>query len=339
MDHQQVETILRKAPELSILVVGDFFLDKYLLIDAQRDELSLETDLTAYQVTGRRLFPGAAGTVAKNLKSLGVGRVAAVGFIGDDGEGKELVAALADRGVETNLLIVSPDRQTPTYVKPMRQENGIETELNRLDMKNFTPTSPELQEQIIGLIKKEAALVDAIVVLDQILEAECGVVTTRVREAIAELAQAGTPPTVYADSRARVMDFEKMIVKCNHLEAAEALGVDTGEEADVEQFKKVAKKMVEKTGKPVFLTMGKEGLLAADRESVSHVPGVPVEGPIDICGAGDATTSGIVTALAAGASLSDAGFLGNTVASIAITKINQTGEATPDEVRMVKFEV
>ena len=56
-------------------------------------------------------------------------------------------------------------------------------------------------------------------------------------------------------------------------------------------------------------------------------------GPIDIVGAGDAATSGIVTALLAGADELEAAELGNLVASITIRQLGTTGTATPDQLR------
>src|SRR5246127_4093061 len=90
-----VERILERIPRLSVGVVGDLFLDRYLDIDAALTEPSLETGLDAYQVVGVRPSPGAAGTVINNLVALGVREVLAVAVIGDDGEGYELRQALA----------------------------------------------------------------------------------------------------------------------------------------------------------------------------------------------------------------------------------------------------
>ena len=69
MNIEQLEKILSKLQDLSILVLGDYFLDKYLLIDPMLDEKSIETGLTAYQSIGKKLYPGAAGTVTNNLKA------------------------------------------------------------------------------------------------------------------------------------------------------------------------------------------------------------------------------------------------------------------------------
>src|SRR5437660_592835 len=137
-----IEQILGRLPALRIGVLGDLFLDRYLDLDAALTEPSLETGLDAYQVVRVRSYPGAAGTVINNLAALGVGRIDAVAVIGDDGEGHELRQALhALRVVNTDHVVNWDGRRTPTYTKPMLCEPGKPArELNRLDIKNRTPT-------------------------------------------------------------------------------------------------------------------------------------------------------------------------------------------------------
>ncbi len=61
------------------------------------------------------------------------------------------------------------------------------------------------------------------------------------------------------------------------------------------------------------------------------VPGVAVDGEIDITGAGDSATAGAVMALAAGATLPEAALVGNLVASITIEQLATTGVAKPEQ--------
>src|SRR5262245_41066601 len=89
-----VEQVLARAPALTVGVLGDLFLDRYLDLDASLTEPSVETGLDAYQVVRVRAAPGAAGTVINNLAALGVGRILPLAVIGDDGEGHELRQAL-----------------------------------------------------------------------------------------------------------------------------------------------------------------------------------------------------------------------------------------------------
>src|SRR2546423_1778286 len=103
--------ILERIPALSVGVLGDLFLDRYLDIDASLTEPSIETGLDAYQVVRVRSSPGAAGTVINNLVALGVGRVCPVAVIGADGEGYELRQALERmRAVDARWLFGRKDR-------------------------------------------------------------------------------------------------------------------------------------------------------------------------------------------------------------------------------------
>src|SRR5882762_7595995 len=111
-----IETILARLPSLTIGVLGDLFVDRYLDIDAALTEPSIETGLDAYQVVRVRSYPGAAGTVINNLVALGVGAIYPIAVVGDDGEAYELRQALARLPpVDPSSIYSDPRRRTPTY--------------------------------------------------------------------------------------------------------------------------------------------------------------------------------------------------------------------------------
>src|SRR5947199_1128 len=87
--------VLERIPSLTVGVLGDLFLDRYLDIDAALTQPSIETGLDAYQVTRVRSYPGALGTIMNNLAERGVGQLVPVTLIGDDGEGSYLGQALS----------------------------------------------------------------------------------------------------------------------------------------------------------------------------------------------------------------------------------------------------
>lgn len=333
--------ILEKFPDIRIAIFGDFFLDRYLLIDPALDEPSVETSLTAYQVIGRRQAPGAAGTVAKNLRALGVGSVLAAGMTGLDGEGFELREELRKIGVDMEHLLVVPERITPTYVKPMRLEHKGETELNRLDIKNRKPTPDWVIEHLEKQLEAFCDSLDAIMILDQVSENGTGIITERMRNFLKKLGSENRKAILFADSRTKIGEFSNVIVKCNHYEAVgrfypeyDRVNGIAKEEPEDARIIDCALKMAEETARAVFVTLGARGMFVVDRGKCTHVPGIEVEGPIDICGAGDAASSGIVAALCAGASLEEAAYLGNIAASITIRQLGTTGTATPEQIRL-----
>ena len=110
MNHNRLKQITDQFKGKRIVVCGDFFLDRYLWIDPDRAEISVETGSTANQVITQTCAPGAAGTVVANLAALGA-EVICLGVIGDDGDGFMLRRGLTDIGADDHLLVVTPDRQ------------------------------------------------------------------------------------------------------------------------------------------------------------------------------------------------------------------------------------
>ncbi len=348
MTPHRLESLLSRFSGLSVMVVGDFFLDKYLVLDPALDEPSLETGLAARQVVARRCMPGAAGTVMANLHALGVGHLHALGITGEDGEGYELRQGLAEMGVRIDGLFESPDRFTPTYIKPMNRDPGGERESNRIDIQNRTPTTRALEDRLIEFLGDMAPGVDGVAVLDQVGRHNTGVVTDRVREAICGLGRDWPEKVVLADSRERIGDFRHVIRKGNRDEVRGAAG-----NADEDRKETVGLAAVERWGRdlfdtgggggsggggrdggdgttrPVYVTLGADGLLLIDGEDRRHVPGIRVPGPVDTVGAGDSVTAGIVASLAAGATPMEAGLVGNLAASVTVRQLGVTGTASP----------
>jgi bifunctional ADP-heptose synthase (sugar kinase/adenylyltransferase) len=334
----KLEQILQRIPHLMMGVVGDLFLDRYLDVDATLTEPSIETGLDAYQVVRVRSYPGAAGTVINNLAALGVGRILPVSVIGDDGEGYELRQALAALpAVVPEHVISRPDRRTPTYTKPMLNESGRPPrELNRLDIKNRARLAKEAEVAVGKALIDAFPRADALLVLDQVSEPECGVVTTHLRGLLTVLGRASPEKLILADSRERIGMFRHVCTKPNFAECRRAVrGPDDA--------KVCAGKLARRTGRPAFCTLSERGIVVADARDnpprLAEVPAYSVTGPIDPVGAGDSTSAGIACALAAGASLEEAAAFGNLVASITVQQIGTTGTATPEQVRQRWGEV
>src|SRR5205823_9589825 len=100
----------------------------------------------------------------------------ALGIIGDDGEGYELLKGLEGTRVDTSCLAQCPGRFTPTYTKPMVATASGERELERLDIKNRSPLTSELEFELVKSL--ETALdtsPSAVILLDQVQEQNHGV--------------------------------------------------------------------------------------------------------------------------------------------------------------------
>lgn len=334
MDAKRLDLLLNHFRQVRVAVVGDFFLDRYLVIEPALREVSLETGLEAYQVVAQRFSPGAAGTVTSNLRALGVGRVLAVSILGQDGNGYDLRRGLAAAGVELDYLMEAPDRFTPTYTKPMqRQPDGSEVEMNRLDIKNRQPLPAELEKALLERIRAVVAQVHGVLIADQVPERNCGVITDRVREELARLALAHPEVLFIADSRLRIGEFRHITLKPNQREAVQAVHPGFAGKVDRAAAQEAGRELSTRNGRPVFVTLGPDGMLVCSPAHCTHVPGIAVEGPIDIVGAGDSAFASIAAALCSGATPCEAALLGNLVASLTIQQLGTTGTATPDQVR------
>ncbi len=332
MTEQRIREILEGFSRAQILVIGDFFLDKYLILDAALTEMSLETKREAYQVIEKRLSPGAAGTVTSNLKALGAWIVYALGMVGDDGEGYELKAGLKATGVETDLLIETDSRFTPTYTKPMLRENGIGRELNRIDIKNRQPCPDEVQQRVVEHLREVVPLVDAVVVADQVQERNIGVITDAVREELSALAQRHPDMVIIADSRTRIAEYSDLWIKPNQFEARAALRGTEAASLTMEETASIGAELLKRSHRPLFITLAEKGMLCVEPEAVHHVPTMEQTGSTDIVGAGDSVMAGIVLSLCSGAAPVEAAIVGNIVASITVQQIGVTGTATRDQV-------
>ncbi|WP_165225677.1 bifunctional heptose 7-phosphate kinase/heptose 1-phosphate adenyltransferase [Aquisphaera insulae] len=331
MNHDRFRALTSAFSGLTIGVLGDFCLDRYLEIDPARQETSIETGLPVHQVVSVRAQPGGAGTILNNLVALGVGRILAMSFCGDDGEGYELRRALGSKpGVVLDHFLTTPERRTFTYCKPLLIEPGRPpVELNRLDSRNWTPTPDSLTNRFREDLRALGPTLDALIVLEQVDRAETGVVTRGLLDEIAALAAAHPDLPILADSRRGLADWPGLSFKMNAVELAALLGERADADRDLASVRAIAATLAGRNRRPVFVTLAERGIVAAGTDGeTQHVPALPVRGPIDIVGAGDSVTANLAAALAAGATLREAIALAAVASSVVIHQLGTTGAAT-----------
>jgi rfaE bifunctional protein kinase chain/domain len=334
MDSTRFSTIVERYSSLRIAVLGDFCLDRYLEIDPTKREVSLETGLPVHNVVNVRAQAGGAGTIVNNLAALGVGTILPVGIVGDDGEGYELTHALESlAGVRLSHLVRTTQRRTFTYCKPLIIEaHKAPVELNRLDLKNWTPTPAQVQGLVINQLQELGAEVDAIIVLDQVDIPETGVVTQKVLAALKSLIEAKPGLLVLADSRRGLRGFPPVVFKMNAAELSALTGA--AGEMSREQIEAAAVGLAGNNGRSVFVTLAARGILGATAAGeVKHIAALPLRGEIDIVGAGDSVSANLTTAMAAGANLEETLALANAAASVVVHKLGTTGTASVAEIR------
>jgi rfaE bifunctional protein kinase chain/domain len=339
MNEQRFDQIIAKYSSLRLAVVGDFCLDRYLEIDPARNETSIETGLEVYNIVNVRSQPGAAGTILNNLVALGVGEIRPVGFCGEDGEGYELLRALkAKRNVQLDHFLQTPERRTFTYCKPLVLAPGRPPrELNRLDSKNWSATPERVWKLVREKLQTISKSSDAIIFMDQVDVVDTGVITSDLREAIRTEAEAHPDLLMLADSRRSLKSWPPVCLKMNQSELLTLM--NEKRKLSLAELKSTAAQLARAHGRSVFITLSERGIIGADPSGTAeHVPGFPVQGEIDIVGAGDAVTANLTAALAAGATLREALELAMAAASIVIHQLGTTGTAGVEQIRSRLFE-
>ncbi len=337
MTPDRFDFLTQRYSSLTLALLGDFCLDRYFDIDPNASEISIETGLPVHNIFRVRCLPGAAGTILNNLAALGVGRIRCIGIRGDDGEGFELQRALTARsGADLDGFITVQGRHTFTYTKPLlhRQDHPPE-ELSRLDLKNTTPTPAVTEAAVISSIDAAEADAQAWIVLDQVDLTGTGVITASVLDRLNSLARRNPALPILVDSRRGLRGWPKVVWKMNAAELERLSGRSLGTFSAILD---AAGEMAASNQQPVFITLAELGIIGANPRGVAvHVPAFPVNGPIDIVGAGDSVSANLTLALAAGASLEEAMEMAMAAAHLVIHQLGTTGTASITQIRKCLF--
>ena len=319
--HELLDGIRR----LNVGVAGDFCLDAYWQLDAGPAEISSETGKPTHAVTSQRYGPGGAANVADNLLALGVSSIRIFGVTGADLFGRELRHLLSLRGIPTKWLLEVDGWQTSVFAKP---HAGTE-EQSRIDFGRKNLLTEHWRQAFLDVLRRGIPGLDVLVVNQQLAR---GVWCEELIHALNAQASLHPATLVLFDARHLARHFRGMVCKINLQEASALLGERLDPGLEPAALELVARAVHEHTGKPVYLTLGDAGMAAFDGGGMHLIAPLPLRGPIDPVGAGDTASAALATALAAGASVEEAGHFASIAASISIHKLRQTGTATPGEI-------
>ena len=326
-----LEACLAAIPKARVTVFGDFCLDAYWLIDPDEGELSIETGLPVRRVRRQRYGLGGAGNVVANLVDLGVGQVRAVGLVGDDLFGRQMLEMLRRLDVDARgMLTGSGGWQTQVYAKPCVGEE----EQSRIDFGPFNTLTEADAEALSAELDRAAGGSEAVILNQQV---PAGVSTPEMIERINAVVASRPQCRFLVDSRHRAELYEGCLLKLNAHEAARLAGEPRPleERIPAAAARDLAARLRERIGRTVFVTRGEAGLVVADEAAVHDVPGIQVIERTDPVGAGDTATSALAAVLAAGGDALTAAKLANIAASITVRKLQTTGTATPEEIRQI----
>jgi rfaE bifunctional protein kinase chain/domain len=319
-------TLLATIPQLAgrhILVIGDVFLDEYLIGRATR--LSREAPVPVLEFEERRQLPGGGANPAVNVVGLG-GRVTQVGVVGDDSAGMTLTALLRAAGIAIDGIVTDPERPTTTKTRIVsRGSLRFPQQLARIDRVDRRPLAPDIEVQVVRRIRALAPLADAVLVSDY----GSGLVTPAIVEAVRQAQTTGRLACV--DTQGRLGQFAGFdLAKCNHHEARIYLDQATAREAALAteaDFERAMTWLRQKLDLGALLiTRGAEGLAVQSATGYAHYAAANRSEVYDVTGAGDTVVAIATLALAAGQSLEVAASLANYAAGLVVRKL---GVAAP----------
>ena len=316
---------LAQLAQVRVTVFGDFCLDAYWQLDTGPAEVSVETGLPVRRAQSQRYSLGGAGNVAANLIDLGVSRVRAVGVVGPDLFGREMLQLLVAAGADVSGMVTAVQWQTMVYTKPCR---GDEEE-SRIDFGAFNTLAPATIDTVIAALDRAAAESDAVILNQQV---PGGVSSAEVIGRINEVINRHPRTHFVVDARHRAELYRHAAMKVNERESMRLLGEDADDQPSIEQVRALARRVSRLSGKPAFITCGERGIVAAEGDAVEVSPGLLVLGKTDPVGAGDTVVSAIAAVLGSGQGPFLAGKLANIAASVTVRKLQQTGTASPQEI-------
>ena len=312
--------VLDRFGRQRILLVGDVMLDRYLYGDAER--ISPESPVPVLRVVNREQRLGGAGCVAANLAALNAGRVALFGAIGSDEAGNQVLAMMAELGIDTAGMVQLPNRPTTckTRVIGLAQRRHRQQML-RIDEEASCPLASDvlasLHERVLAGV--DAAAFDAILVEDY----NKGLITSSFMQRLTARARAAGIPVLV--DPAAIDDYSRYsgatLITPNRAELLKACGKRVegleaiGREAQVLRAKLRLDWVV--------ATLDKEGSLLVGSDTVEHAPSRPRD-VYDNTGAGDAVLAMLGMALPAGASPLEAAHLANVAGGLEVEKFGAT---------------
>ncbi|MCL4246534.1 MAG: ribokinase [Anaerolineae bacterium] len=320
---EQLRDLVPKLAGCRILVIGDAFLDEYLIGKATR--MSREAPIPVLEFEERRLIPGGAANPAANIVALG-GSAILVSVIGADAEATTLRQVLQARGIETATLVVDATRPTTVKTRVMAQMGlRFPQQVARLDRLSRDAISPAIEKRLRAALFEHLDDADAILFSDY----QVGLLTPELVKAACDLAHGRVMLT--ADSQGQ---FDKYVgfglVKCNTAEAEAYLRRDL---RSGDEFGAAALELCTtlKLTLGMVITRGADGVtIATASGEVAHCPTPAITDVYDTVGAGDTAVAVLTMALAVGSSLADAAMLANYASGLVVRRVGNYSP-TPSE--------
>ncbi len=297
-----------------VLLLGDLMLDRYVYGDAER--ISPEAPVPVLRAVDEQERVGGSGSVAANLLAMGL-EVSCCGVVGDDAEGRRLLALLKAAGASCDGILTVPGRRTTTKTRLVGlAQHRHRQQLLRFDQEDTHALPDAVVQDLLRHMTDLMADVDVICLEDY----NKGLLGRAVIAAVVAAARRGNTPVLV--DPAAIHDFERYrgvtLLTPNRMELSAALQRRFD---DLDAMGRAAADLARQLQlEAMVVTVDRDGAILARADGAVERIATRPRSVYDNTGAGDAVLSMLASALAAGADLHQAVQLANVAGGLEVER-------------------
>jgi D-beta-D-heptose 7-phosphate kinase/D-beta-D-heptose 1-phosphate adenosyltransferase len=312
IDAGRARDLVERFAGLSVLVVGDVMLDRFIVGRVTRISPEAPVPIVRFESDYVRL--GGAANVAHNIATLG-GRSSLVGIVGADAAAAQLREQLTAVGVSADGLVEDRTRPTTQKVRVVTERNQ---QVARIDYERDTDAGGDVERAVVAQVTRLGREAKALLVSDYLK----GTITRAVVEALLHCrnakASAERMPLIVDPKIPHLACYAgATLVTPNHHEAEVATHLRVRTDDDARQAARDFRALAQ--CEAVLITRGEQGMWLSETGVEGSIPAVARE-VSDVTGAGDTVVATLALALAAGATMAEAAALANHAAGIVVGK-------------------
>lgn len=304
--------LLDRFEQARILVFGDFILDEFLFGEISRVSREAPVLILRYQRTDRR--PGGGANTVANVCALSA-TVIPVGMVGNDGWAEQLLA-LWPESVSRDFITRNDRLQTTRKARIVAGSfHSYQQQVVRMDYEIPFRLLPHEEDCLRRNLDSALSDCNAVILSDYSI----GCVSEGLRRhVVASCRRLGLP--VIVDSRDDPGGFPGVSAVTPNVSEIEAV-LQTSFGNRLEELESSCARLLTRWQiEALLVTRGKLGMSLFEKDSCLHLPVYGSSEAVDVTGAGDTVAATFTTALAAGASFSEAARLANFAGGIVVMK-------------------
>lgn len=278
MSQTDISGLFEEFKNLKVAILGDVMLDTYWW--GSTDRISPEAPVPVVALQKMEYRVGGAANVALNAASLGAS-TSIISVIGEDADGRNLTALLASHGINTSLLLTSPERITTNKTRVMSRNQ----QMMRLDAEITTDISGAIETILLQKIKEqfESEKPDVLIFEDY----NKGVLTASCINEVMQLCKVYGIVTTVDPKKKNFLTYQGVdIFKPNLKEVKEGLHLSL-EQVDLHQMQLVHQALHQHLSHSVSLiTLSEKGVFYQADAKACIIP-THVRNIADVSGAGD----------------------------------------------------